>query len=178
LKSQRAETGAMLTLFTGEAGLRELSDVEMVKRYGYVNGEGRRALKVTITSHNLMPQGLKLAADRRTKRVMIVDRHGTAPWAWDFGAIKLKLGQLVYVKAETRGRGSAEQFHYNWAVLLSGLDVDRFFGLIESGEILVDLRVHLNPNGSARNHGTAFRIREFGRLQGCYRTVCELLPDC
>lgn len=177
LKAQRSESASMVTLFTGEAGFREYNDVEMVRRYGYENGKGRKALKVTLTSHEFINQGLKLAVDRATRRVVIVDRMGSQPWAWDFNQIRLKLGQLVYVKASTRGRGKDEEFHYDWAVLLAGLDADCFFGLLESGEVTIDLRVHLKPNGVARNHGTAFRIRKFDRLQSCYQTVRKLLPD-
>ncbi len=178
LKAQRSGSSSMVTLFTGEAGFREYSDVELVRRYGYENGQGRRALKVTLSSQGFIKQRLKLDVDSTRGSVVITDTAGSRPWAWDFHQIELKLGQLVYVKADTQGSGKNEEFHYNWAILLSGLDAQRFFGLIESGEVTVDLRVHVKLNGAARNHGTAFRIRNFEQLERCYQSVRELLPDC
>jgi len=175
LKAQRKTAASMVTLFTGEARHRDYNDVELVRRYGYTNGQGRRALKVTLSSQDFVPQGLKLAVDRATKRVAIVDRSGVAPWAWDFGQFQLKLGQLALVKADTKGTGVNEEFHYNWANLLSGLDPDCVFGLIENGDVTVDLRVHIKEDGGARNHGTAFRIRRFERLHECYQTVVRIL---
>ena len=48
-------------------------------------------------------------------------------------------------------------------------------GIDSSGDIIVELRMHLRPDGSARNHGTAFRCRKH-KLQTLFREQTTVRP--
>jgi hypothetical protein len=65
---------------------------------------------------------------------------------------------MIYVKAETRGRGSNEEFHYNEAWLLSSFNYNAFIKLLNEGTILIDIRIGQYPDGRTHDHGTAFRV--------------------
>jgi hypothetical protein len=68
--------------------------------------------------------------------------------------------KLVYVKAESRGVGSDEEFRFIEAYELSGFDYDSMIALLEKGKIYIDLRIGQYPDGRTHDHGTGFRIKE------------------
>lgn len=80
--------------------------------------------------------------------------------------------KFVYAKAESRGTGINEQFHFVEACEVSGFDYYAMINLLEKGKIFVDLRIGQYPDGRTHNHGTAFRIKEidqpllFGFVRG------------
>ena len=65
--------------------------------------------------------------------------------------------KLLYVKADSRGRGENEYFHYNEAYLLSGFSFERFTDLLSS-------RRHSNPITPT---ATNWYIASF-HMAGCY----------
>ena len=64
-----------------------------------------------------------------------------------------------------------EEFQVKSATLLTGLDADCFFRLIDRGYVTIDLRMHVNEVGGSRNRGTTFRANELERSS-------ELLSKC
>ncbi|MGB6499836.1 MAG: MvaI/BcnI family restriction endonuclease [Thermoplasmata archaeon] len=177
LKSQRLETQSMTTLFACEPATRTMNDYQLVQKFGYMDEGGRKALYVTLGSHAYVPQGLRLRVEGESKKVCLVDRQGGRIWEWDYSQFSRKIGNLLVVKANTRGSGKSEEFHYSSAKLCLGLDEEKFTTvLIDTGLVTVDIRAHVKPGRtSARNHGTAFRIRNLGMLESCYETVEALL---
>lgn len=115
-------------------------------------------------------------ADRAADRVWL-DHRGTPIGYWTEGQIETalteKLRECVMIAAAARGRGAVEEYHYH--ALLHGLDAsaDAFLDLIGAGHIMVELRMHISPDGSPRNAGTAFRVRQ-NRLPDLYRVVRQL----
>ena len=72
-----------------------------------------------------------------------------------------KMPALVFVQADVRENSAGkEEFWFNQAYFLTNPSVDNFLNLIETNQVVVDLRMHLKPNGTVRNHGTGFRIEE------------------
>jgi len=69
-----------------------------------------------------------------------------------------KLPKLLYVKAETKGRGSDEEFWFNEAWLLHGFGFENFLKLLEEGTICVDIRIGQYADGRTHDHGTGFRV--------------------
>ncbi len=68
---------------------------------------------------------------------------------------------LIIVLADHRfDNNKNEEFWYNSAYLLEKGDKNKFIEYIKNGIIVVDIRIHLKPKGTVRNHGTAFRINE------------------
>jgi hypothetical protein len=172
IKAHRVRTTSMITLFTLEAGTRNLNDVQLMQRYGYQNGNGRRALKVTLTTTGFVPQGLKLEADGS---IAVVDRRGTRLWIWTVSDIQLKLHNLCVVYCDSERKEGPEYFAVQSATLYTDLDVARFFGLVREGIVKIDLRMHTKESGASRNHGTAFRIARFEELANCYANREQIL---
>lgn len=169
LKTQRKETTSNITLFTKEPIKGEINDKKLIDRYGYKNGHGRRALKITLTTKNYTPQGLKLEVDEKGKKIFVTHKSDGRLWYWAISDIKFKLSNLLLVFADRQKKGDNEYFHYNEAYYFTAFDDNAFFKLIRSGRIVVDLRMHIRPNGTVRNHGTAFRIINLENLSSCYK---------
>jgi len=76
-----------------------------------------------------------------------------------------KLGdQFVFVRAESRMTPDGEEFLFDEAYLLDGFNSAGIIQLVNSGEIVIDLRIgqyHKAKNkGKTHDHGTGLRIAE------------------
>jgi hypothetical protein len=139
-----------------------LSHRTRIPKYGYVDGNGRRALYSTVTS-KVNSHGLSVRVDREQRRVWLEFRgQSVAYWTFEILADRLqeKLRETAFVQAATRGTGGGEQFHFNSVLYCSDPSVEPFLSLLERREVVVEMRMHLKPEGSARNHGTAFRVMQ------------------
>ena len=96
-------------------------------------------------------------------------------WIWTTSDIRLKLNNLCVIYVDSKKEGKSEYFKINHAVLLTGLDENKFFELINQGILKIDLRMHIKQNGKSRNHGTGFRILSFQDLAMCYSKKIEIL---
>lgn len=177
LKTQRKETTSNITLFTKEPIKGEINDKTLIDKYGYKNGHGRRALKITLTTKSHTPQGLKLEVDEKEKKIFVTHKSYGRLWFWSIFDIKFKLGNLLLVFAERQKKGENEYFNYNEAYYFTVFDENAFFKLIKSGRIVVDLRMHVKPNGTVRNHGTAFRIINLENLSSCYKKKDTIISE-
>jgi hypothetical protein len=177
IKGRRAKTNSMITLFTLEPSIRHLHDVELMKKYGYRNGKGRQALKITLTPMGFTPQGLKIEVDKITGSISIIDKVGSKPWTWTMADFHLKLHNLCIVYADSKTIEEKEYFKIRNAILATGLDDKKFFDLINKGAVKVDLRMHTKSNGGSRNHGTGFRLANYAELVNCYEKVESILGD-
>lgn len=177
LKTKRLTTGSMLTLFTCEPETRLMNDHDLIRRYGYPDSQGRPALKLTFGAGGREQHGLRLIFDPGLRAVSLVDAQTMIPqWIWSEGQFSRKLENLLFVRAEVRGAGTTEEFHYAKATLFRHLNPDMFAKMIGAGTILVDLRAHIKPGKAvARNHGTGFRMRDPADLVSCYESVDQLL---
>ena len=70
-----------------------------------------------------------------------------------------KIPALVYVSADQKYVQKVEHFHFNEAYLLEDFSFEKFKEMVKRDEVVVDLRMHYKPDGSVRNHGTAFRVK-------------------
>ncbi len=177
IKGRRANTNSMITLFTLEPSIRHLHDVELMKKYGYTNGNGRQALKITLTPMGFTPQGLKIEIDRSTGSISIIDRSGYKPWTWTITDFHLKLHNLCIVYAYSKNIEKKEYFKIRNAILATGLNTQKFFDLISKGAVKIDLRMHIKSSGGSRNHGTGFRLANYNELMNCYEKVESILGD-
>jgi hypothetical protein len=175
LKSQRKDTSSMMTLFTLEPKKETLKDRDMINKYGYLDSKGRQGLKITLDTKHFVPQGLKISVDYANDKLSIIDQDDNISWYWTITDLEIKIGSLVIVFAERRGRGKTEEFHYVEAHHLNGLDPDKLLSLFDENVFVIDLRMHLRHNNTVRNHGTAFRIRDMSKLIGCYEVSERLI---
>lgn len=168
LKAQRKDTTSNITLFTKEPVKDGLKDRDMIKKYGYINSNNRKALKITLTTKHLTSKGLKLEIDREQGKIFVTHKKDGRLWFWTIDELKLKIQHLLLVFAERKKEGKDEYFHYNEAYYFTEFNEQKFFKLIEDGRIVVDLRMHIKPSGVVRNHGTAFRIINIRDIERCY----------
>lgn len=153
-----------------------MKSADRIKAYGYVDENGRRAWYQAVTS-NVNSSGLRLQVDR-TDRVVRFLRNDTAIGQWSYAVLEKRLlekhSETVFVAADSRGTGKAEEFHYQTVTYCAAPSVTRLLKLIEEGDVILELRMHIKPTGGARNHGSAFRVRKH-RLVDLYRnqTLCR-----
>ncbi len=174
LKSKRRNTTSNVTLFTFNRGVWRISQFEAIRKYGYRDNKRRQALKCTVTIRS-NPQGLRLSV---SESALTLRHTGAQIAVWPSSTLMeyflRKIPALILVIADARWIGRSEEFHYNEAYLLQNPTKRRVFNLLRRKRLVVDLRMHLNPNGQVRNRGTAFRISEQD-LARCFGTRRRLL---
>ncbi len=176
LKSARKNANSMITLFT-KSPLPSKSNIYLLKKFGYATGEskGKKILHTTINgvNFNKLRGNLGFKAIYRAKRIILTT---TPPDSfevyWTEEILKQSIEKkypegLVYVKADSKGSGKNEEFHFNEAYLLRQFDFDNFIRLLKKGKILIDIRIGQYPDGKTHDHGTGFRV--FPRdLDSCF----------
>ena len=163
LKSVRKNVTSMLTLFTKSPLPQGVNSI-LLERFGYESSHGKKRLETTVNA--VKYSGLKgkpgFKIEIKRDRVNLITANNEIVAYWDKEVLKnsfeRKLPKLLYVKAETRGSGSNEEFWFNEAWLLSGFDFDSFVKLLKEGTIFVDIRIGQYPNGRTHDHGTGFRV--------------------
>lgn len=169
IKSHRSNSTSMITLFTLEPSIKNLKDVPLMEKYGYINGKGRKALKVTLKPDEFIAQGLKIKIDHQRDTISIVDKDDNEPWVWNRSEFHLKVHNICIIFSQSRMIDNIEEFRLDFAEMLSGLDEKCFFDLLEKGIVKIDLRMHINSKGGSRNRGTGFRILNRSLLFDCYQ---------
>jgi hypothetical protein len=81
---------------------------------------------------------------------------------------------LLYVKADSKGDGQNEEFHFNEAWLLQGFDFAKFTEQLDKGMLKVDIRLGLYEDGRYHDHGTGVRIQPT-LLDLCFSTRKQIL---
>jgi len=157
-----------------------LKAAQRVNEYGYVDKNGRTALYSTVTcktsSHhfqlivdNSAPEGAKVWLDFKGQHIGF----------WTAEVLEKRLlekhSETAFVSAHTKGKGKQEQFHYFGVTWCAEPSIEKFLSLIEQGDVLLELRMHIKESGAARNHGSAFRIQQ-NRIRDLYRVVAQVRP--
>jgi len=194
LKSARKNSKSMLTLFT-KAPLPSRANSVLLEQFGYpsrkrdntkelhttVNAvdyntiKGKRGFKIGIGKDRI-----ELVSSRPSPNLLTAD-NGSKPEVMGFwdrttlsDSFQTKLPRLLYVKADSRGKGAEEEFWFNEAWLLSGFDFDNFVRLLKSADILIDIRIGQYPDGRPHDHGTGFRVMP-AKLDLCFSTRDRVL---
>ncbi len=165
VKATRSNTNNLITLFTFNRSVWGLKPTEIVERWGYVDYRGRPALYTTVSARRPNQLGFQLSvAEDGTSLSMNHVPSKSLLATWDVfhivGKFVTKFERMLFVHADSRRTDGAEEFHFNRAELLSEPSSLTFRDGFASGMVTIDVRMYLKPNGSARNHGTAFRIHE------------------
>ena len=162
LKSHRKGTTSRITLFTFNRGAWQIPQRKMIEEYGYTDTNGRFSLYSTVNS---VPNSLGLYIKIQNEKVTLRHVDGTliAEWLGQrlVATFEEKMPALVIVYADTRiNSDEKEEFWFDEAYFLRQPSVSNILELIRNDTIVVDIRMHINDNGSVRNHGTGFRIDE------------------
>ena len=162
LKAHRRGVKSLITLFTFNRGAWKMRQSDVIAKYGYMDTNGRNSLYCLVSSKP-NNQGFYTRIEDNGVSLLNVDGEFVAEWRGQtlierFGD---KMPALVFVQADVRENSAGkEEFWFNQAYFLTNPSVDNFLNLIETNQVVVDLRMHLKPNGTVRNHGTGFRIEE------------------
>ena len=186
LKAGRKNSGSMLTLFTKSPEPSRINSV-LLNELGYPDEEGsiKKILHTTINAntYNTLKGGAGLKIAVKEDRIEIDSpklKHNPdipIPY-WDKTTLQerfeKKYIELLYVKADTRGSGANEEFHFNEAWLMKGFDFENFIKLLREGTLLVDIRIGQYPDGRPHDHGTGFRIMS-NKLDLCFSEKKQVL---
>ena len=182
LKSGRKGSSSMLTLFT-KSPLPPRINRQLVEKFGKSKIDGKKALHTTanaVYKNSLYGQPAFIVGVYHTRIQLDHDDYGDLPTPyWDRVQLEKAFRRkyphrLLYVKANCRGRGEMEEFHYNEAWLMSGFSFARLIELLRSGQISVDIRLGQYPDGRLHDHGTGFRVKP-DDLQLCFERREQVL---
>jgi len=165
LKSARKNVTSMLTLFTKSPLPRSANSI-LLEKFGYESARGNKRKELHTTVNAIEFNQLKgkpgFKIDIQEDRVNLITPQNEIVGYWTKEVLKelfeRKLPKLLYVKADARGKGENEEFHFNEAWLLSGFNFNNFFNLLKEGTILVDIRIGQYADGRPHDHGTGFRV--------------------
>jgi hypothetical protein len=173
LKAHRSSSSNMITLFTFNRKAWIMKPLEAIRKYGTPDKDGRLGLYFTMS---LKPNsvGLFLNIGEDTITVQHTSGEIIATWKLDDLArqFKKKIRSMIIVYALNEMRGDIEWFKFTRAQLLRSTNPNIIKEQLESGNILVDLRLH-DKGTSARNHGTGFRAYE-NKLPFLFENIQEL----
>ncbi len=173
LKSCRIKSDSMLTIFTKAPlpkGVISLLRLAFGYSFHYVYNDDK-ILHATLSANKFTKientgRSLKISCFPSKICIIADDNIERAYWMKeDLKNVfeKKYKSKLIYAKAESRGNGEKEEFHFVEAYELSGFNYDNFVYLLEQGKIYIDLRIGMYGDGpkqgQTHDHGTAFRIK-------------------
>ncbi len=170
LKSCRLNSQSMLTMFT-KTPQPARANTYLRQKYGYSSNAYDNKEKVLHSTLNAVSfvhiadtgNALKIVCDK--DKISIASQTEVENVFWNKDSLRKTFekkykNKFVYAKAEARGSGINEEFHFVEAYEVSGFDYDAMISLLEQGKVFVDLRIGQYRDGRTHDHGTGFRIRE------------------
>lgn len=161
LKSQRAGTASMMTLFTKKP--EGITNAEILKRFGYPDPEFPKHLILhqTITNGKKNGRGFHCKVDIKEGKLWILqNRTKLGYYELEFLRQKAdeKIGNgLILVFANCKKEKGHEYFHFTEAWLLKDIDPKQFLTLSKYDIRLGVYRSGKNA-GKPHDHGSAFRL--------------------
>ena len=184
LKATRATKSNLLTLFTkspDEFGANK----RLLVDYGYDVGNGLE-LHTNLDANNFNnlkgSPFIKVQFDERKKKLYYQHYYDKKidylSYSYDTlinaFTVKYPSGTMIYVIADTKGKGINEEFWYKEAYFLEGFDSKKFLKMLKEGNIYINIRLGVYDDGSVHDHGTAFRIPH-KKLFSCFNKATKIL---
>lgn len=161
LKSQRAGTISMMTLFTKKP--EGITNAEILAKFGYPDPEypQHKILHQTIANGKKNIRGFHCQIDEKQGKLLIMkNRKVLGYYTLEFLKQKAaeKIGDgLILVFADCKKIKKQEYFHYKEAWLLKSIDPTKFLELSKYDIRLGVYRSGKNA-GKPHDHGSAFRL--------------------
>jgi hypothetical protein len=177
LKSSRELSQSMVTLFTKAPSHPPQANTILRLKFGKEDN-GLKILHTTISGDKfntfLGRYGFKLEVNEKEKRIYILIKDLKSDTLIDFECyytfedlkkiIEKKCRNIAFVTAKIKKEGEKEFFHFQKAILLTGLTFDKFLKAIKEGDIFYDIRIGVyrsgKNKGKTHDHGSGFRIRK------------------
>ena len=164
IKTTRKDSSSLVTLFTFNRAVWQKKQKEIVSQFGYEDKKGRMALKSMIFFDRPNSLGLFLEIDESKNIIRLIASNNELLAEWDVyvvvGVFSSKLSRLLFVLADRKIVQSREEFHFNEAYLLTNPNPRSFLNAFRNSLVGIDIRMHLKENGTVRNRGSGFRMRE------------------
>lgn len=164
LKATRKNSSSLITLFTFNRSVWKINLSDIIKKYGNYDND-RFSLYNSVSYKKENSQGFYIDIDYDKNIIYlknINEKNIIAEWSIFviLGKFMTKLDRLLFVFADSKYENNTEYFHFNQAYLLEEPSHQKFLSAFSNQKAIIDLRMHLKPEGKLRNHGTAFRIFE------------------
>jgi hypothetical protein len=156
--------GKLVSLFAKTPDWLEVNKgLGLLTRYGYQDAKrARLALYCTITA-TPNSLGWSLVVDPDLGRVSVA-HGGIKVLAYSFKTLEHRLqgkhAATLFVRATSRGAGASEEFRYDEVILCREPSLANLLELLGEGLLGLDFTLHQKTDGSARDHGYLWRIRE------------------
>ncbi len=178
IKTTRKDSTSLVTLFTFNRAVWQKKQKDIIEQFGYIDEKGRKALKSTIFFNKPNSLGLSIEIDNDRNVIGLYSSDHELLAEWDVyvvvGKFSQKLSRLLFILADKRDIQGGEEFFYREAYLLTDPNPRNFLDAFKNSLVGIDIRMHLTENGSVRNRGTGFRMRERDLLE-LYSTKRKLL---
>jgi hypothetical protein len=165
LKSSLIDADTPVTLFS-KVPIRvgDISLSEFIRSYGYWDKKReRQALYCTVSGNEINSLEWQIIINHEERQIEFMHRGQKVAYQEITSLqniISSKVKNLAFVIAERMELNGAKRFRYSKAYLLTGADSNLLVKLIAQGVITFDWRMHIKSSGSARDHGSAYRIKE------------------
>ena len=148
---------ALITLFQKEPYPRERGRMirSIINRWGWVGQNGQQSFRHTISGQSDLLEVVDDAGEIRVRRLGHDDIVPHWPHDVILTTFARKLGNLIHVRGTKKGRTVI----YESAEFLSQAKVTELIKAIVTGTICIEFNAFIRENGSLRDHGTRFRIR-------------------
>jgi hypothetical protein len=142
----------------------------LVLTRGYIDADGRQALKHTISGDKPNSRGLYLNVDYANDYLQqmftdmsVKDFNPENDMTWVFDdlrkALKKKHKETFWVKAIHNANRLNEEFHYVEVEHTANPYINKLETLFETGLITVDYTLHIKASGKTRDHGYLFKLK-------------------
>jgi len=177
LKSSRELSNSMVTLFTKSPSHPPQANTLLRLKFGK-DENGLKILHTTVPGDKfntfLEKYGFKLEINEKEKRIYILIKDLRSNELIDFSCyydfedlkkiVEDKCKNIAFVTAKIRKTSDKEFFHFEDALLLTGLTFEKFLDAIRKGDILYDIRIGAYRTGimkgKTHDHGSGFRIKK------------------
>jgi hypothetical protein len=165
LKSSLQDADTPVTLFSKvPKRIGNKSLIEFIQSYGYWDEKrNRQALYCTINAKEKNSLGWLITINPEEKQIEFLLQDQKVAYQEIItlkDILAKKVQNLALVIAERMKLEGIRRYRYSKVYLLTGADSELLVSLIGQGAITFDWRMHIKPDGSARDHGSAYRMKE------------------
>ena len=177
LKKDKARGEGKTNLFQqAPEWMLSLTNKELIRKIGQRGENGRWSCYSAVTTHenNL---GLYLAPIDARDRIDLNKRTEQIGY-WPFASLEKRLeekhSRAVFVKAASSVRTGSTRFAYQELVYCERPKLENFVSLVKTGDILFEFTMSEKENGSIRNHGYPWRLKDQALLDRLFSFFIRL----
>ena len=161
---RKRSSGSLVTLFSQVPNWKNSNTDrnKILDEYGYSDVNERFNLYCSVYANITNKLNWQLRVDREEKKIKILN-SGKEVTFWDFKKIEERIlnkhNETFFVYADTKKENDSEYFLYNKILFTKKASLENFLKLIENSKICHDFVMHRKKNGSTRDHGFLWRIK-------------------